>query len=87
MLILAQIIHRVIQFFVLVIIVQAILSYFMSPYEPIRQTIDRIVNPFLNPIRRFLPPMGGFDFSPIVLIVLLYIIDGIITRLLVSLAA
>jgi YggT family protein len=86
MLLLAQIVHRIIQLFILVIVIQAILSYFMSPYEPIRRTIDRIVNPFLNPIRRILPPMAGLDFSPFVLIILLYIVDAILMRLFVSLS-
>ncbi|MBN1146810.1 MAG: YggT family protein [Anaerolineales bacterium] len=84
MLLLAQIVHRIIQLFILVIVVQAILSYFMSPYEPIRRTIDRFVNPFLEPIRRVLPLTGGLDFSPFVLIILLYIIDAILMRLFIS---
>ena len=84
MLLLAQIVHRIIQFFILVIVVQAILSFFMSPYEPIRRTIDRFVNPVLEPIRRVLPPTGGLDFSPFVLIIILYIIDAILMRLFIS---
>jgi YggT family protein len=86
MLLIAQIIHRIIQLFILLIVIQAILSYFMSPFDPIRRFIDRIVNPFLNPIRRVLPPMGGLDFSPFVLIILLYIIDSILMRIFLSLA-
>jgi YggT family protein len=86
MILLAQIIHRVFQLFTLVVIAQAILSYFMSPYDPIRSMIDRIVDPFLTPIRRFLPPVGMFDFSPLVLIILLQVLDSILFRLLVSLA-
>jgi YggT family protein len=80
------IIHRVIQVFILVVVAQAILSFFMDPFHPIRRTIDRIVDPFLAPIRRFLPPIANLDFSPIVLIILLQLIDSIIFRLLSSLA-
>jgi YggT family protein len=86
LIIIAEVIHRIIQLFILVVIVQAILSFFMDPYHPIRRTIDQIVNPFLTPIRRFIPPIANLDFSPIVLIVLLQIIDTIIYRLLISLA-
>ena len=82
----AEVIHRMIQLLVLVIIIQAILSYFMSPFDPIRSTIDRFVNPFLTPIRRYLPPLGGFDFSPLVLIILLQVLDSIVYRLLISFA-
>ena len=86
MIFLAELVHRVIQLFVLVIIVQAILSFFMDPFHPVRKTIDQIVNPFLMPIRRVLPPIANLDFSPIVLIILLQIVDAILTRLLYSLS-
>ncbi len=34
--------------------------------------LNRLLEPFYGPIRRFLPDMGGLDLSPIVLIVALY---------------
>ena len=83
MILLAEVIHRVIQVFMLVVVVQAVLSYFMSPDEPIRQFIDRVVDPFLAPIRRVLPPTGGLDFSPMVLIVILYLLDMVFRWILV----
>ena len=33
--------------------------------------LNRLTNPFLIPIRRFLPNLGGIDLSPVVLILLL----------------
>jgi YggT family protein len=69
----------------LIVIVDIILSYFMSPYQPIRQTLDRIVEPMLRPIRRILPSTGMIDFSPVVLIILIQVLDSIITGILVSL--
>lgn len=86
MILIAMIIHRIIQVFILVVVAQAILSFFMDPFHPIRRTIDQIVDPFLAPIRRFLPPIANLDFSPIVLIILLQIVDSILFRLLSSLA-
>jgi YggT family protein len=82
--ILAQIIHRLIQLCVLVVLVQAILSYFVDPFNPVRRFIDRLVNPFLAPIRRVVPLVGMFDFSPLILIILLQILDSIIMYLFVS---
>lgn len=86
MLLLAQMIHRIFQLMTLVVVVHAVLSYFMSPYDPIRATIDRIVDPFLAPIRRILPPVGMFDFSPLVLLILLQVVDRIVFSFLVSFA-
>lgn len=50
------------------IIVHVVLSYFMSPNHPFRQTIDRMVEPMLAPLRQIIPSMGGLDFSPLILI-------------------
>jgi YggT family protein len=33
--------------------------------------LNRLTNPFLNPIRRFLPDLGGIDISPVIAILLL----------------
>jgi YggT family protein len=77
-----QVVHFAIRILMLLVIVQAVLSYFMSPYDPIRQKIDRLVAPLLAPIRRVVPPVGMIDFSPVILIILLQLIDIILTRLL-----
>jgi YggT family protein len=71
--------------FELLIIAHVILSYFLSPYHPIRETIDRIVNPFLAPIRRLIPAIGGFDFSPLILLIVIQIAGQILVRWISSL--
>lgn len=86
MIFIAEIIHRIFQIMIFFIIVQVVLSYFMDPYHPVRRTLDRFVNPMLEPIRRLLPPMGGLDFSPLVLIIGLQVVDMVIRNLLYSLA-
>ena len=66
----------------IILIADIILSYFMSPYHPIRQTLDRIVYPLLNPIRRIVPPLGMMDFSPMVLLILIQVIENILISIL-----
>lgn len=70
---------------VLLVIVNAILSYFLDPYHPLRSTLDRIVAPLLAPIRRVLPLVGMFDLSPLVLIILVQILAYALTAFLYSL--
>jgi YggT family protein len=65
---------------VLLILLKVILSYFMDPFHPFRQSVDRIVDPILNPIRQIVPPIGRFDFSPLVLLILV----EIVARLLIN---
>ena len=85
MLIVAQIINAVSNVLVLLVIISAILSFFMDPYHPIRRGIDNIVEPMLAPIRRILPPVGMLDFSPLVLILILQFGAQFLVRLLLSL--
>ena len=73
--------------FSLLLIAYVVLSYFMDPYHPVRNTVDRLVNPILNPIRRLLPQTGMLDLSPLVAIILVQILEYILTRLLISFAS
>ncbi len=71
----------------LLLIAYVVLSYFMDPFHPVRATVNRIVDPLLNPIRRILPQTGMIDFSPLVAIIIIQVIEFILTRLLISLAS
>ena len=77
-------INVVVQLITIMVIVKIFLSYFMSPYHPVRIFIDRIINPLLRPIQRIIPPLGMFDFSPLVLIILIQIIGRILINLLLT---
>lgn len=72
------------QVFSLLVILKVILSYFMSPYHSFRMTIDNLVEPFLAPIRKVLPTIGMFDFSSLVLIILVQLIAGLLINILMN---
>lgn len=57
----------------LVVLVSAILSW-VNPYAPLAPFFDSLARPLLAPIRRFLPPIGGVDLSPLVLLLLMQIL-------------
>ncbi|NJC96029.1 MAG: hypothetical protein C3F07_00685 [Anaerolineales bacterium] len=84
--ILIQIISSLSQILILLVIVSVILSYFMDPYHPIRRGVDNIVEPMLAPIRRVVPLVGMFDFSPIVLIILIQLASNLLIRFLIALS-
>ena len=86
MLFVYTVIHWIITLYILLVIVQTFLSYFVDRFNRARQVIDNLVNPILNPIRRLIPPTGVLDFSPMVLIILLWLLDAILARLFLSLA-
>lgn len=72
------------QIITLLVIAQVVLSYFMSPFHPVRQTIDSLVEPMLRPIRRYMPQTGMLDFSPMVLIILVQIVARLLIGILVA---
>jgi YggT family protein len=78
----ASVIFLLVRLLTFLIIVQVLLSYVMSPYHPVRQTIDSIVEPMLAPIRQILPPMGGLDFSPLVLIIVIQLLGNLLVGVL-----
>lgn len=83
-LLLIQVVRIAASVFSWLVIVGVILSYIVPPYNAIRRTIDNVINPLLNPIRKIVPSFGGFDFSPIVLILLIRVIESLLTSLLYS---
>ncbi len=70
------------QLFVWIIFASSILSFFLPPYHPVRERLGRIVDPFLEPIRRVIPAASGLDFSPLVLIIIVVIIVRLLSSLL-----
>lgn len=55
------------------LILQAVLSW-VNPYSPIAPTVNQLVRPMLDPIRRFVPTISGIDLSPLVAILLLQVL-------------
>jgi len=51
------------------------INWEQQPIKFIRETTDS----YLEVFRRFVPPLGGLDFSPIIAIIVLQILQGLIT--------
>ena len=79
---LVQVINLFAEFLILLVILSAILSYFMDPYHPVRRGVDNIVEPLLAPIRRVIPPLGVIDISPLILILLIQLASRLVIGLL-----
>lgn len=56
-----------------VVIVMALLSW-INPYSPFAALFDTLARPLLTPVRKRLPPLGGVDLSPLVVILLLEVV-------------
>jgi YggT family protein len=66
----------------LLIIVYILSTWVFPPYNEFRRAIASIVEPMLAPIRRFIPPVGMFDFSALIFLILVQVLANILTGVL-----
>ena len=66
---LAEIANKTVWIFLGAVIVQIVLSW-VAPggYNPVIRVINDLSEPLLQPARRLLPPLGGLDFSPMLVV-------------------
>ncbi len=77
---LAYLVNAFLELVILALVVNAILSWLIA-FEVINmrnrfvgqmvRMLDAVTRPILNPVRRFIPPLGGVDLSPLVVIIVL----------------
>ncbi|SFT83797.1 YggT family protein [Kosakonia arachidis] len=67
-----------------VLMVMAIMSWVSQGRSPVEYALIQLTEPLLRPIRNLLPAMGGIDFSPMILVLLLYVINMGVAELLQS---
>lgn len=48
--------------------------------------LRRITEPVMKPVRKIIPPMGGMDFSPIIVLIGLSVLQRIVIRALIGIA-
>ncbi len=88
---LIQVVLVAINIYVFILIASAVMSWLLAfnVLNPRNQLVHmlgeflyRITEPALRPIRRFIPHLGGIDISPVVLILVLYFFQIILTNVL-----
>ena len=71
--------------YTLLIIVYILMSWLQLPYNPVVATLRRFlhdtVEPYLNIFRRIIPPIGMFDLSPIIALIVLDVLAQIVITL------
>jgi YggT family protein len=69
----------------LAIIARSLLPWFrIGYYHPVMRFLIRITEPVLAPLRRYIPPMGGLDFTPTVALLLLWFVERLLRALIVA---
>ena len=85
-----MLIDRIIDIYVWVIILSAVLSWLVA-FDIVNMrnrfvylvgdALNRITEPVYRPIRRFLPDMGGLDLSPLIVILALWFLRDLMWEL------
>jgi len=83
----ATLINVILGAYIWILIGRVIISWVNAdPYNPIVRFLYEITEPPLRYIRRFLPPLGGFDFSPMILVLLIIFLQSFLVPTLQQLA-
>ncbi len=68
----AELLKKLVYLYIFAIVIQAVASWIApGSYNPVLGLIETLTAPLMRPVRRVLPPLGGLDLSPLVVIVLL----------------
>ena len=71
-----KLIRLMLNMYFFTILIRAIMSWVNpSPHNPIYVVLIQLTEPLLRPIRRVIPIIGGFDLSPLVVLILLQLIS------------
>jgi YggT family protein len=90
-----QILDLLLRVLTWIIIIQAILSWLVAFnvinthsdfVRNLLHALDRITEPLYRPFRRILPDFGGIDFSPLVVLLLIYVVRILLSGVAADLA-
>ena len=63
----------------IVLILHALMSFApIDPWHPVRRFLDQIAEPIIRPFRGLIPPVGMFDFSIMVAIIVIQILGELV---------
>jgi YggT family protein len=73
-----RLIITLIDLYSLVVLAAVVMSWVRADRRhPLVRVVYNLTEPAIAPIRRVLPPIGGLDFSPMILLVALRILRGL----------
>lgn len=76
-----NLIYQVMWLIFIILIVRAILSWVSQGNHPLEMVMGQLTEPFLRPIRKILPAMGGLDLSVLVFLLGLQFIISVFSNI------
>ncbi len=72
----ATVLSMVLMAYMWIIIIRALISWVNpDPYNPVVQFLNKATEPVLWRVRKRLPYLGGFDISPLIVILIIYFLQ------------
>ena len=79
--VIAQIFRAFLYILIIAMVARAILSWIpISRSNPFVQLIQQITDPLVEPVRRFMPKTGMIDLSPMLVVILLWLMIMVVNR-------
>ena len=83
-----QILQAILSIYFWIVIARALISWVNpDPYNPIVRFLIQVTEPVLSRIRRFVPPFGSLDLSPIVLFLAIIFLQKFLVRTLYDISS
>ena len=71
-----QVLHMVLWYLIIVVMVRAVISWVNpDPMNPLVRFLSACTDPFLRPLRRYIPNLGPIDITPLIFFAILIFID------------
>lgn len=81
-----EIMNQLLDMMFWLIVIQIILSWVSPSYNPNTEIFNQMTRPILEPFQRLIPPMGGFDLSPIAAILAIKLFQIVVVGSIAQLA-
>ncbi len=83
----SSLIHKFLMFYFYAIIIRVVLSFVpKAHHHPAYFALIQLTDPLVKPLRRLIPPIAGFDLSPVIVIIVLQILTLLLSDSLLRIA-
>jgi YggT family protein len=81
---LISLVEMIVLIITVLLILNALSSFVLDPWHPARRFLNQLAEPILRPFRGLLPPVGMFDFTIMLAIIVIQVLGQLVVLLIRS---
>jgi YggT family protein len=81
---LVSLVEMIVLVITVLLILNALSSFVLDPWHPARRFLNQLAEPILRPFRGLLPPVGMFDFTIMLAIIVIQVLGQLVVLLIRS---